>query len=50
MEDFLFQTTATDPITFAGVGFFFAVVALVACAIPAWRALRVDPMVAFRAE
>lgn len=50
MEDFLFQTTATDPVTFAGVGIFFAAVALVACAIPAWRALRVDPMVAFRAE
>ena len=50
MEDFLFQTTATDPATFAGVGLFFALVALVACAIPAWRALRVDPMVAFRTE
>ena len=50
MEDFLFQTTATDPVTYGGVGLFFAAVALVACVVPAWRALRVDPMVAFRAE
>jgi len=50
MEDLLFETPATDPLTFGGVGLFFAAVALVACAVPAWRALRVDPMVAFRAE
>lgn len=50
LEDFLFQTTATDLGTFVGVGLLFAVVALLACAVPAWRALRVDPMVAFRAE
>jgi putative ABC transport system permease protein len=50
LEDLLFQTTATDPGTFAVVGLFFSAVALLACAIPAWRALRVDPMVAFRAE
>jgi len=50
MEDLLFETPATDPVTFGGVGLFFTAVALVACAVPAWRALRVDPMVAFRAE
>ena len=50
LEDLLFQTTATDPTTFAGVGIFFTAIAFLACLIPAWRALRVDPMVAFRAE
>lgn len=50
LEDLLFQTTTTDPATFAGVGVFFTAIALLACLIPAWRALRVDPMVAFRAE
>jgi putative ABC transport system permease protein len=50
MEDFLFRTAATDPVTYGGVGLFFCAVALLACAIPAWRAVRVDPVVAFRAE
>jgi putative ABC transport system permease protein len=50
LKDMLFQTAATDPVTFAGVGVFFSGIALLACMIPAWRALRVDPMVAFRAE
>jgi putative ABC transport system permease protein len=50
LEDLLFQTPATDVSTFAGVAAFFTLVALLACSIPAWRALRVDPMVAFRTE
>lgn len=50
LEDLLYQTDATDPGIFAGVGAFFVLVSLLACSIPAWRALRVDPMVAFRAE
>ncbi|MGD8361248.1 MAG: ABC transporter permease [Gemmatimonadota bacterium] len=50
MEGFLFQTDVRDPVTFGGVSLFFVLVALFSCSIPAWRALRVDPMVAFRAE
>jgi putative ABC transport system permease protein len=50
LDDLLFQTETTDLVTFGGVALFFAAVALVACGVPAWRALRVDPMVAFRAE
>jgi putative ABC transport system permease protein len=46
----LFQISATDPGTFAGVTAFFLLVTLGACLLPAWRALRVDPVEAFRAE
>ena len=46
----LFQTSATDPGTFVGVTAFFLMVALGACLLPAWRALKVHPAEAFRAE
>jgi putative ABC transport system permease protein len=50
VKGMLFQTSGTDPLTFAGVTGFFFVVALGACLLPAWKALRVDPVEAFRAE
>jgi predicted permease len=40
----------TDPATFAVVAALMAAAALGACAVPAWRAVRVDPTAALRAE
>jgi len=44
----LFNVKPTDPATLAAVAGFIAVIAFVACYVPAQRATRVDPMVTLR--
>jgi putative ABC transport system permease protein len=50
VEEMLFQVSTSDPTTYMGVTALFLVVALSACVLPAWKATRVDPIEAFRAE
>ena len=46
----LFNVAATDKVTFAGVALGLFVITFIASYIPAWRATRVDPLVALRYE
>jgi putative ABC transport system permease protein len=50
MNNLLFRVSATDPPTFVAIAILLMIVALLASVVPAWRALRVDPMVALRYE
>ncbi|HEX6718989.1 MAG TPA: ABC transporter permease, partial [Pyrinomonadaceae bacterium] len=50
MTTLLFEVSPTDPITFGAVALCLIVATLLACYIPARRAIKVDPLVALRYE
>jgi putative ABC transport system permease protein len=50
LDSLLFGVGAGDAVTFASVALLLAIIAMLACYIPARRAMRVDPMVALRYE
>lgn len=50
MSSMLFGVKPTDPLTFLAVAFLLCAIALMACYVPARRAMRVDPTVAVRYE
>jgi putative ABC transport system permease protein len=50
IQQMLFGIEPTDLATFVGVVVFVSFISLIACFVPAWRAVRVDPMVALQAE
>jgi predicted permease len=50
IHNLLFGVASTDPLTYAAIAAFVFFAGLIACALPAWRATRVDPMVALRYE
>ena len=50
MAGLLHEVSPLDPLTFSAVGIVLAAVAFIASLVPAWRATRVDPVVALKAE
>jgi putative ABC transport system permease protein len=50
LSSMLFGITATDPVSFAAVIVMLLLVVVMACYVPARRAMRVDPMIALRHE
>jgi putative ABC transport system permease protein len=50
LDSLLFETSATDPVTFLVVAVLLALVAMSSCYVPARRAMKVDPIEALRHE
>jgi putative ABC transport system permease protein len=50
IQALVFQVSPIDPISLVAVAILFLAVAALACFVPAWRASRIDPMLALRQE
>lgn len=50
LSEQLVGVSATDPLTYAAIATVFAAVAAMACALPAWRATRADPLEPLRGD
>jgi predicted permease len=50
LRSLLFGVGAADPISYVGAAAVMGLSVLIACAVPAWRAARVDPVLALRQE
>jgi putative ABC transport system permease protein len=50
LDKMLYGVSTHDPLTFAAVSVLMGTIAMLATALPAWRAARVDPVIALRAE
>jgi ABC-type antimicrobial peptide transport system permease subunit len=50
LSTLVFGVSASDPVTLTAVGGTLALVALLASAIPAYRAAQLDPLMVFRAN
>jgi ABC-type lipoprotein release transport system permease subunit len=50
LEKMLYGVNATDLMTFTVIPLLLMSVALFACFAPAWRATKVDPLIALRSE
>ena len=50
MSTLLFEVEASDPRTYAGVAGLLVLAALLSAWLPALKATKVDPVIAFRAE
>jgi putative ABC transport system permease protein len=50
LQRMLFGVASGDPLTYAALASLLVIIGCLACLVPAWRATRVDPMVALRHE
>jgi putative ABC transport system permease protein len=50
MESLLFEVSSTDPLMFAIISTVLTVVGMMSCFLPAYKAVRIDPMIALRCE
>jgi ABC-type antimicrobial peptide transport system permease subunit len=50
LQTMIYDVSPTDPAVMVAVAFLLAAITVVACFVPAWRATRIDPVVALRSE